>query len=452
MTVIKIMQRSIIEYLKQGPATSKEIQAITNLSQATIARQIRKMGDNIIPIHKGRSVKYAAVCNAFNSGNRIPLSIINEAGRSYLVAHIRPLMHGGFFVEPIKDFSSLLLGENRTGLYEDLPYFLYDLRPQGFLGRQIAKRIASQCDDFPSDPRNWNSNHIGRYLISNGDDLPGNFILGDRALVGIRQPLPYVTQDDYPELAYKAVQGDAAGSSAGGEQPKFITFNKDLQSHVIVKFSPKGKNEIAIRWRDILITEYHAAKVINNCIFQAVVPRLIDLNGRLFLESKRFDRVGASGRMSMVSLQAIDTEFTGLGSSWPIVMKELLKNNLVNDDDVFHTESLWYFGQLINNSDMHLENLSLSVNDDTFSLLPVYDMCSMGFAPQNNGEVPPFSFELPDLNTDLHEDQRESIIDAAYKFWENVTMDDRISDQFKVFLQTGNPVNRLLSNASPGLR
>nr|WP_242637573.1 ArsR family transcriptional regulator [Desulfobacter hydrogenophilus] len=65
----------IIDYLEQGPSTSKEIQAATGLSQATIARRIRNMKDRIIAVPEGRTVKYAAMRNAFNSGNNIPLSI-----------------------------------------------------------------------------------------------------------------------------------------------------------------------------------------------------------------------------------------------------------------------------------------------------------------------------------------------------------------------------------------
>lgn len=288
------MPPSIIKYLERGPSTSKEIQAATGLSQTTIARKIRKMGDQVIAIPDGRTVKYAATCNAFNSGNNIPLSIIDEVGKPHLIAHLRPLIHGGYFVEPVKKLPSLLLGESRIGLYEDLPYFLYDLRPQGFLGRQVAKRIASQCDDFPSDPRNWNSNHIGRYLISNGDDLPGNFIFGDRGLIGVG--------------------------------PQFLP-----------------------------VTE-------------------------------------------------------------------------------------------ANNSDMHLGNLSLSIHNDMFRLLPIYDMCSMGFAPKRSGEVSPFIFDPPDPDSiGLSEDQRGIVIEAAYEFWERVSMDSKISDQFGEYLQEGNPVEHLIS-------
>ncbi len=133
--------------------------------------------------------------------------------------------------------------------------------------------------------------------------------------------------------------------------------------------------------------------------------------------------------------------------------ERLVEKNLASSKDVFHAESLWWFGRLINNSDMHLGNLSLSIDNDIFRLLPVYDMCSMGFAPKSSGEVPPFSFDPQDPDgIGLAEDQRKIVIEAAYEFWESVSMDSKISDQFRAYLQQGNPVEHLISNTSPELR
>ena len=45
----------------------------------------------------------------------------------------------------------VLLGESGSGLCQDLLYFLNDLCPQGFLGRQIAENLSGQSGDFPPD-------------------------------------------------------------------------------------------------------------------------------------------------------------------------------------------------------------------------------------------------------------------------------------------------------------
>jgi len=421
---------SIKEYLKRGPSTSKEIQAATGQSQSTVSRQIKNAGDRIVQIQKGRSVRYATACNAFGAGDRIPLGVVDDSGKCNIIATVRPLNCGCFFIEPeTDDFSSLLLGEDGTGLFEDLPYFLYDMKPQGFIGRQIAKKIAMQFKGFPSNPKVWNTDHIGRYLIANGDDLPGNFIFGEPGLMRIRQkPFP-VSEKNYPELAANALKGEPPGSSAGGEQPKFTAFNKTLQSHVIVKFSPKGDNEVAVRWKDILITEYHAAGVLDHHGYPAAIPNVYELEGRLFLEFKRFDRVGEFGRSTMLSLDVIDREFAGIGSGWPRVMEELFRRELIDRQSLEKTNILDQFGKSINNNDMHLGNLSLSIQNNKFCLLPAYDMCSMGFAPKS-GEVMPFEFVT------FRENISEKADEMADEFWNNLLNDDRVSDQFKEFVSS----------------
>jgi len=440
---------SIKNILDLRPSTSKEIQAATGLSQSSVARQIKKMGDRIVQLQRGRSVLYASTCNAFSSNDKLPLGIVDKFGRTVLIAYIRPLNSGGFFIEPVRTVSPFLMGEKKDGLYDDLPYFLFDLRPQGFLGRQIARRMASQSDDFPSNIGYWTTHHIGRYLISNGDDLSGNFIFGDQAMLRVRRKPIAVSGIDYSALAKSVMSGDLPGSSAGGEQPKFTAFNNESSSHVIVKFSPEGDNEVALRWRDILITEHHAAQILNSSTFLAATSRLFEMNGRLFLETPRFDRLEKLGRLSMISLQAVDGEFAGLGSNWPKVMRKLFDNGVVTEQDVLSAESLWCFGRLINNTDMHLGNLSLSMEGDLLILLPVYDMCSMGFAPKSSGEIQPFIFEPPNIQeVDIDEEQMEIIKKAAHDFWENVASDDRISIQFKNFLKQGNPIDLFSSDPS----
>ncbi len=441
----KTMPLSIKEYLKRGPSTSKEIQAATGLSQSSVARRLRELDDNIVQIQDGRSIRYAATCNAFGVNDKIPLGLVDHLGKISVVAYLRPLSHGGYFLQPVTNISPLLMGETGNGLYDGLPYFLYDLRPQGFLGRQISRKMAAHLEEFPSDPRQWTNTHIGKYLISNGDDLPGNFILGEQSILRLARRPYGVTQKLYPKVAEDVLKGEVPGSSAGGEQPKFTAFSSLYESHVIVKFSPKDETDIAKRWRDILITEYYAAQIINEEICPAAQTRFLEAEGRLFLETQRFDRLGVSGRYSMISLQAIDDEFTGLGHNWTRVMGVLKDQGLVRDQDAHVAGQLLYFGQLIHNTDMHLGNLSLFIDGEMFKLLPCYDMCSMGFAPKSVGEVGPFFFDASEIpDPELNKNDITRLRRLAYAFWENVLGDEHISSEFRAFLSGGNPVASLL--------
>ncbi|WPD22788.1 MAG: type II toxin-antitoxin system HipA family toxin YjjJ [Candidatus Electrothrix scaldis] len=436
------MTEKIIEYLQRGPATSKEIQAATGLSQAAVSRRLRSMGDRVVRVREGRAILYAVTRNAFGGTDKLPLSRVDPQGNIMFIAFLRPLAHGGFFLEPSEGVSSLLLGENKQGLYDDLPYFLLDCSPQGFIGRKIALEMASRSDVFPADPKRWTTEHIGRYLLSNGDDLPGNFTLGEQAMLRVRRkPVP-VPDADYPALAESVIEGEVPGSSAAGEQPKFTAFSEERSAHVIVKFSPKGENELARRWRDILLTEYHAAQILDERGYSVAATRLLEAGGRLFLESQRFDRVGEYGRMSMISLSSLDAEFTGIGAGWPQVCETLFEQGLISAEHVYEAECLWFFGKLINNTDMHLGNISMAMEGDMFSLLPIYDMCSMGFAPKSGGEVAPYHFVPRKLTKTKFVDQAalQRIEEMAYAFWERIAAEERISDEFRAFLEKGNPV------------
>lgn len=431
--------------LETGNLTSKQLQSATGLSQPAISRQLQLIGNRVVKLPNGRQPKYALTRNAFGSGNRLPLFVIDANGSSTIAAHIRPLLAGGFFVELCPEGSPLLLGHDSSGVFDDLPYYLQDLRPEGFVGRQIAQELATRTGAFPKNPTRWNTNQTGRYLLSNGDDLPGDFQLGEAGLLRIRRaPFAY-SLDDYPNIADSVLAGELTGSSAGGEQPKFTVYSREKSAHVIVKFSPSGNTALARRWRDILITEFHATEVLRTASVLTAKTELVEKGGRLFLKSERFDRSGQYGRSSMISMQMVDAEFVGDGADWPIVMKQLVEQQLISAEHARDSYILWEFGYLINNTDMHLGNLSLSMDKSVFSILPSYDMCSMGFAPVR-GEVKPFSFALQSCHSKLNclkdsELTQTKVRAMAVDFWERVTLDKRTSDEFREFLSLGNPVN-----------
>ena len=435
---------SIRDCLALGPATSRQIQAATNLSQTAVSRRLRSMGSSVVALKNGRSPRYAMTRSAFGGSDRLPLYMVDAHGNNAAVAFVRPLAHRGFLLEGLTGMPPVLLGDNGSGIFSNLPYFLYDLVPQGYIGRQIASELASQSDDFPKDPRLWSTNQIGRYLVSNGDDLPGNFKFGEQAHLRVRRRPTPITPEEYPRLADMATDGCVPGSSAGGEQPKFTAFCADRAAHVIVKFSPNGDDPVARRWRDVMMTEHHATEAIHAQGFPAAETRLTEQEGRLFLESQRFDRSGEYGRLSMISLQYVDAEFAGEGEGWHKSMHALRQRGLVSGEHHSDAVALWCFGLLINNTDMHLGNLSLGIDGDVFRILPVYDMCSMGFAPRN-GEVRPFSFGPPNLrgNPEYEGVTIQAVEEMARSFWSRVASDDRISDEFRSFLQEGNPIDRI---------
>ncbi len=118
------MAKSIEQVFLRGPATSKEIQVATGMSQSDVSRQIRTMGGRIISLKVGRSPIYMMTCNAFGGNDCLPLFMVDPHGNNTAIGNIRPLTHGGFFLEKLPGMPSVLLGEGKNGLFPSLPYCL----------------------------------------------------------------------------------------------------------------------------------------------------------------------------------------------------------------------------------------------------------------------------------------------------------------------------------------
>ena len=431
------MSLTVIDFLKRGVATSRQIQQATGLSQAAVSRHLNRLGSSVIKLNDKRPPQYVLSTNAFGMSNTIPLSMIDENAEVTIVGYLRPLESDGFYLETSTNTPSALLGINH-GFFSYLPYYLDDLRPQGFLGRQIAKKMSELSEYFPSKLAYWNADQVGRYIIANNEDLTGNILLGEQALLNIKKPPKAVHRTEYARIATEVLQGETFGSSAGGEQPKFTAFNHELQKHVIVKFSPAGDSEIAQRWRDILLTEHYACLALNKYKIPAAITKIVEQGDRLFLESVRFDRKGMFGKLAMISLHAIDSEFVGFADNWLQTCNQLVKLKLFNPEDLEQIKLLSAFGLLINNTDMHLGNLSLTIDGDIFKPLPIYDMCSMGFAPKAS-EVMPFVFKPPKIDTlGLNSNQISVIKKVVGCFWKKLSQDKRISTEFKWALNNKN--------------
>lgn len=407
-----------------------EIAKQMDLSQPVVSRLIARAGDSVVRIGRGRATRYAASRDLFGCGPRVPLFAVDEAGLIDQVADLWPLATGQYFVETSIASPFWLRGEGGTGLHSSLPYFLHDLRPAGFVGRQIARELAVKWGVSP-DPRNWDDRQIGRYLVQRGDDLPGNLVVGAAAAEQTNANSdnePGHAPSAYPDLAERALAEGVPGSSAAGEQPKFAIWS-DHTVHVIVKFSPASDSADAVRWRDLLLAEAHALAHLRAQGLPAAEALAHELGSRIFLESRRFDRVGRRGRLPSISLGMVDAEFVGEGQSWSRVGQGLCGQGLLAKSSAQTLAWLETFGSWIGNSDMHLGNITLRPGIDMFSLHPIYDMLPMRFAPAR-GELPKVHLRPP-IRTRANEDVWASAGECATLYWGSLAETGRLSDDFR---------------------
>ncbi len=399
--------------LRQEPMSVNQLTDKLRISQPTASRALTSLGENIVRIGKARAIQYA-LCDHSRGITSAPIYRVTEEGKIKHLGDLIPVYPHGFVMKQTD-------GVNYFS--DSIPWWLDDMRPQGYLGRAYASAYADALG-LPTDPKNWDDTGVIKALLSHGHDAIGNLLIGELArdkYVNTPEPIPVERSAAFPSLA--AGSDEPPGSSAGGEQPKFCSYTE--RGHVLVKFTAAVDNAVSERWRDLLLAEHFALDVLD------VETEVFDFGIQRFLEIPRFDRVGPFGRKAVISLRALDAEFVGGGSRpWPVLVARLVAENCVTAEAAYRSSLLWAFGKLIGNTDMHAGNLSfISSHGRPYDVAPAYDILPMGFAPQTGGdmsnELKPA--QLPEIvSGDIW---REALV-LAKSFLAKVTSCERFSDNF----------------------
>ena len=359
-------------------------------------------------------------------GAEVPVFRVDAQGVATPFGRIIPLQGGRIWVDEADGLSQL---------HDGLPWFLNDMRPQGFMGRTFAH--AHPALQLGTDPRHWSDDDVLKAMALYGDDLPGNLIVGNAALARFgthaspASPSSRVaSQQDYPALAELAMLGTLPGSSAGGEQPKFCT--RVGERHVIVKFSPAGRSDVNQRTRDLLVCEHLALQTLASAGLPAARTRIFTGAERTFLEAERFDRT-AHGRIGMVSLLVYDAQYIGAMDNWAATAQRMQAGQLLTPQDAADLCLLEAFGILIGNTDRHYGNISLLLEGDDWRLSPTYDMLPMLYAPVGGELVArDFGVRPPSAATQTAWPAAQQL---AQQFWQTAAADDRISADFRAIAQ-----------------
>ena len=381
----ELSQNELIEKITSrlrinGPTSSSELQQVTSLSQPQLSRYLKKLKNQIIRMGKGKNTRYAYLREFPQVGSEVSIYQVKENGEYKKTGTLYPIMPKGFYWEA-ED-------AKQSRFFDDLPYFLNDLRPAGFLGRIIPRTYPDW--EFPENIQLWNAEATLRYLTNFGVDLIGDLIVGDKAVQKFISSTFQIIETNtvtnevelYEELARGVEKYGLPGSSAGGEHPKFLTIRLSDNTQVIVKFVLNAQNPKTERRLDLLRAESIASSILSTPA--TIAPTRI-IEGRLytFLEIVRFDRVRPHGRKGVISLLSLDAEFIGSGASWSIVGKKLLDKEIITRDIADEIEFREYFGSFIGNTDMHSGNMSLFFEEEKVKgITPVYDMLPMMYAPR----------------------------------------------------------------------
>jgi hypothetical protein len=129
-----------------------ELLASLRVSRATLMRAVRAAGPEVLTIGRARRTSYAARRLLRGSADPQPVFQVDERGGSTEVGRLNLAYPDGSALELSAAFPWPLDDSMRDGWFDGLPYFLQDLRPDGFLGRQFA-RIHAQVLQVGDDPR-----------------------------------------------------------------------------------------------------------------------------------------------------------------------------------------------------------------------------------------------------------------------------------------------------------
>jgi hypothetical protein len=312
-----------------------------------------------------------------------------------------------------------------------LPWLLAPLRAEGFLGRLLAQRLALRGLD--RQPERWT---VAQQLFAASlqPDAPGALVVGEPTT----SVLPAWRRDaDLDALAADVAATLPAGSSAGGEQAKFLARRADGQA-LLVKFSPPRGTPFGERWHDLLHAEALALRVLQANGVAVAAAQVVETPARTYLMSERFDRLppgngrAFEGRRHAVPLHAVHEAFVGgPRQHWAATAQALVRQRRLPGEAAAQVDALLRFGRLIGNSDMHFGNLSLWVEpgdaaSGRFTLAPVYDMLPMRWRPDiHTGalDLQPFTPEPADLQSPAKP--------VAQTFWSAMAAHAAISPSFR---------------------
>ncbi len=413
---------ALTDRLQQGVVSANLLTKDLRVSPATFMRRIHAERERVLVLGRGRATRYGLRREVRGLDAEVPILRVDSSGK--------PRSAGELVVLAADEIAWLPAGV----LFRGLPPEVVDSQPSGYMGRAFAHKHA----DLALPPRisDWSNDHALIALARRGEDVAGNLILGRESIERWFASRPVdVTRADYPRLAAAATAGDPPGSSAGGERPKFGAYIKGR--HAIVKFAI-GDDAVARRWKELLHLEALALEVMRDGGAAAVEARVLDTAHGTFLEVPRFDRIGARGRLAVMSLAAVHRDPS---VTWAAAARSLEAQRRLSLEDARQLRLYDAFARMIANVDRHHHNICLfpefegtnaatQIEPTRYKLAPAFDQLPMLYAPTTDGQLVERTFVPPTASADTWDvwDDAEAL---ALTFWRRASEIESLSSGMK---------------------
>ena len=417
--------------MSEGLVSASELTAFLKVSLSTVNRQLNQLiiEGAAVRFGQGKNIKYTCIRKV--PGIDQPI-IVREINAQAEISVVRKLW--------VTYTGTLIETDGNVLVYDDLPWYFSNLKPQGFIGKSIARHVSSRIN-VPPKLENWSSDDLLRYLVNYKNETSGNFEFfkgyQQRLLRYNVVPLKQVLKnhDKYVEGLSKNANID---SSAGGEQPKFncrLNYNSNnIVKSCLVKFSPPLDvgNPVAERVKDLLVCEHIALSVLAEYNGHVASTELLRSEKRLYLEITRFDRVSVNdteGQIGMVSLEAVLAEYVGLSDNWVEASIALKAEGILTASDASLLQTWLAYSRFIGNSDTHNGNVSLFLKDlHVNGLTPAYDILPMLYMP-SSGEIPIPEIKIKKPNK-IDDESWNIGRELGLKFWNRAAADNNLSAEF----------------------
>lgn len=446
------METSLATLLaREGPLSAPDAARLLGVDPITVKRQAAAVGAGILVVGRGKNTRYARPAPSITGVAQWPLFWVADGGvvtEFALASHLRP--------DVLHSYGS---GIN-VSIARDLPWFMTPLKLRGYLGRVSRNRLGAVSDLWDSQPERWS---LAQQLFAAQSatlDHAGAILVGESAVhawqmsrnISPHPDAPTTLAAVYDGLADAATEGRVAGSSADGEQPKFSARVIDAGGtirEVLVKFSPPRGTPFGDRWNDLLHAEAFACDVLREHGFSTPASRIVTSSKRTYFESTRIDRVGgvqaaSRGRRHLLPLASVHAAFVaGAPQSWPNTVARLVAQKRIAFDALAITQTLYAFGQLIGNTDMHFGNLGAIVDSPAaiakgrMTLAPCYDMLPMRFAPGPHSDIE-FTAFSNELSAALPPPIVQTVRALAQDFWRRISKSAAVSEAWRRFAKERN--------------
>ena len=158
-----------------APALAEQL----GVSRATLHRMLAELTDKLVTLGQARRSRHALRRPLRGELGDMPLYAIDEAGQAHEVSQLALLSPQGSAM-PLQGTGWPIPDESRDGWWDGLPYPVFDMQPQGYMGRQMAVAVQQALAVSPN-PNEWGDDDVAHVLSQVGSDTSGNLILGDRA-------------------------------------------------------------------------------------------------------------------------------------------------------------------------------------------------------------------------------------------------------------------------------